>query len=86
MIWDYTIEDTSYGVATISRLLKNIGLFCKISFLWYGSFAKETYNFQEPTKRSHTIGTPCVSADMSKIRAYTCWGDGVNAGVFPHTL
>ena len=32
----------TYGVATISRLLKIIGLFCRISSLLYGSFAKET--------------------------------------------
>jgi len=31
-----------YRVATISRLLKIIGLFCRISSLWYVSFAKET--------------------------------------------
>ena len=44
-----------YGVATVSRLLKIIVLFCRISFLFYGSFAKETYNFKEPTTRSHLI-------------------------------
>ena len=44
-----------YGVATISRLLKIIGLFCRISALLQGSFAKETYNFKEPTNRSHPI-------------------------------
>jgi len=44
-----------YGVATISRLLKIVGLFCRISSLLYGSFAKETYNFKEPTNRSHPI-------------------------------
>jgi len=32
-----------YGVATISRLLKVICLFCRISSLLQGSFAKETY-------------------------------------------
>ena len=45
--------DIVYGVATISRLLKIIGLFCRISPLLQGSFAKETYNFKEPTSRSH---------------------------------
>ena len=44
-----------YRVATISRFLKMIGLFCKISSLLWGSFAKETYNFKEPTNRSHPI-------------------------------
>jgi len=44
-----------YGVATSSRLLKIMGLFCRISSLLKGSFAKETYNFKEPTNRSHPI-------------------------------
>ena len=44
-----------HGVATISRLLKIIGLFCRISSLLQGSFAKETYDFKEPTNRSHPI-------------------------------
>jgi len=46
-------------VATISRLLTIIGLFCRISSLLYGSFAKETYNFKEPTTRSHLILSAC---------------------------
>ena len=44
-----------HGVATISRLLKLIGLFCRISTLLWGSFAKETYTCKEPTNRSHPI-------------------------------
>ena len=44
-----------YGVATISRLLKITGLFCRILSLVQGSFAKETYNFKEPTNRSHPV-------------------------------
>ena len=44
-----------YGVATCSRLLKIIGLFCRLSSLLQGSFTKETYNFKEPTNRSHPI-------------------------------
>jgi len=35
-----------YGVAMISRLLKNIGLFCRISSLLEGPVAKETYVFR----------------------------------------
>ena len=45
----------TYGVATICRLLKMIGLFCRISSLLFGSFAKETYKLKEPTNRSHPI-------------------------------
>jgi len=36
-----------YGVATISRLLKITGLFCRLSSLLQGSFAKETCNFKD---------------------------------------
>jgi len=36
------IQICSYGVATISRLLKIIGLFCRISSFLWGSVAKET--------------------------------------------
>jgi len=41
-------ESYSYWVATISRRLQIIGLFCRILSLLLGSFAKETYNFKEP--------------------------------------
>ena len=44
-----------YGVATINRLLKIIGLFCRIYSLLQGSFAKETYTFKEHTNHSHPI-------------------------------
>jgi len=36
-----------YGVAMISRLLQNLGVFCRIMSLLWGSFAKETYVFRE---------------------------------------
>ena len=51
----YKLSMCRYGVATVSRLLEIIGLFCRISSLLYGSFAKETYNIKEPTDRSHPI-------------------------------
>jgi len=44
-----------YGVATISRLLQIIGLFCKRALQKRPIFSKETYNFMEPTNRSHPI-------------------------------
>ena len=44
-----------YGVATISRLLKIIGLFCKRALLKRRYSANETYHFWEPTNRSHPI-------------------------------
>jgi len=49
------INRTYYGVATISRLLKTIGLFCKRDLLNKRSSAKETYNLTEPTNQSHPI-------------------------------
>jgi len=46
------------GVASFSSLSKIIGLLCRIWSLLYGSFAKGTYNFKEPTNRSHpAMGT-----------------------------
>jgi len=58
----------AYGVSTISRLLKIIGLFCRISSLLYGSFAKETCNFKELTNRSHPI---CIY-DAHIMQVYIC--------------
>ena len=61
----------TYGVATISRLLKMIGLFCTILSLLWVSFAKETYHFKEPTSGSHPISCqdtqelPIVSISLS---------------------
>jgi len=54
-----------YAVASISRLLKTLGLFCRILFVLQGSFAKETYNFKEPTSRSHFI-PPWASSSPKK--------------------
>ena len=45
----------TYGVAPISRLLKIIGLFCKRALQNRRYSAKETYDFKEPTNRSHPI-------------------------------
>ena len=44
-----------YGVATLRRLLKIIGLFCKRALEKRPYSGKETYNFKEPTDRSHPI-------------------------------
>ena len=46
---------TLYGVATVSRIDKIIGLFCTMLSLLWDSFAKETYNFIDPTNCSHPI-------------------------------
>ena len=41
--------------ATISRLLKITGLFCKRALYKRLHSAKRTYNFKEPTDRSHPV-------------------------------
>jgi len=46
---DHSRVYVKYGVATISRLLKIIGLFCRISSVLKSSCVKETYNFKEST-------------------------------------
>jgi len=61
--WDRHCQRHYYGVATVSRLLKIIGLFCKRA-LWKRLYAaKEIYNFKEPTNRSHPIDR--VFCDMA---------------------
>jgi len=61
---DNTLSHCGYGVATVSRLLKIIGLFCRILSLLYGSFAKEPCNFKELTNRSHPIPCGCSESDV----------------------
>ena len=56
-----TQQSIDYEVATISRLPKNIGLFCKRALYKRLYFAKETYIFKEPTNHSHPIVTLGVS-------------------------
>ena len=55
-----------YGIATISRLLKIMGLFCSISSLLQGSLAKETCNFKEPTDCSHPV--PDIENSREKVQ------------------
>ena len=44
-----------YGVATVSRIDKIIGLFCKRDLYKRRYSAEETYKFIDPTDRSHPI-------------------------------
>ena len=46
-----------YGVALVSRIDKITGLFCKRDLLKRRYSAKETYNFVDPTDRSHPTHT-----------------------------
>jgi len=55
ILYTLCITRVCYGVATISRLLKIMGLFCKRALKKRQYSAKETYNFKEPTNRSHPI-------------------------------
>ena len=44
-----------YGVATIGRLFKIIGFFCKRALEKRLYSAKDTYNFKEPTNLRHPM-------------------------------
>jgi len=49
----------------ISKLLKITGFFCRISPLLQSSFAKETYNFKEPTNCRRAIPMGCLKLQTS---------------------
>jgi len=53
--WRKHCNECDYGVATISRLLEIIGLFCERALSKRLCPAKETYNFKELTHCSHSI-------------------------------
>ena len=57
-----------YGMATVRRIDEIIRLFCRISFIVYCSFAKETYILIDHTNRSHPI---------CRCRRYLCVSDCV---------
>jgi len=52
-------------VATVSRIDKIIGLFCRILSLLQVSFAKETYNLIDPTDQSHPIAPNTYSVKLN---------------------
>ena len=54
----------------MSRRLKMIGLFGRISSILWGSFAKETYNFKEPTSGSHPIVICLYRGRRTYVNAY----------------
>jgi len=61
-------------VATISRLLKIIGLFCKRALYKRPYSAKETYDSKKPTNRSHRIswyGTRTHTLSLTRIQTKT---------------
>jgi len=68
-----------YGVATVSRLLKTIGLFCKRTLQKRQYSAQETYNLKEPTNRSHPIciwwmivATPYANDGLRRYASLFC--------------
>jgi len=63
--------ESRYGVATISRMLKNIGLFCQRDLQKRPIFCKETYIFKHPTNRSHPIHESSASC-RSKRESLVC--------------
>jgi len=57
-----------YRLATISRLLQIIGLFCKRALYNNRLYpAKETYHFKEPTDRGHPIKGPVCPVNKSCV-------------------
>jgi len=68
------MPEFDYGVASISRLLKIIGLFCKKALQKRRYSAKETYNFKEPTTRSHPI---CVCIPDIPKKGLLCPKEGL---------
>ena len=50
----------TYGVASMSRMLKNMGLFCKRDLQKRPIFCKETYIFKHPINWSHPIPFHCM--------------------------
>jgi len=78
LVPEVNLKNLGYGVALVSRLLKNTGLFCKRALYKKGYSAKETYTFKEPADRSHPIFNPTGRGTTIQgwiggyILAYTC--------------
>jgi len=72
-----------YGVATVSRIDKIISLFCKRTLEKKRYSAKETYNFIDPTDRSHPISIyRCTYMCACKC---ICWHICIRANMHIHT-
>jgi len=68
-----------YGVASVSRIDKIVGLFCKRALYKRHYSAKETCNVIDRTTRSHPIRMWTSSTDRS-VYGCGCVGVGVGAG------
>ena len=64
----------TYGVATVSRIDKIVGLFCSIQSLLQGSFAEETYTYTHTHPhthpRTHTHTHFCIYVSKYTLRQY----------------
>ena len=65
-------EGFRYGVATVSRIDKIIGLFCKRTLYKRRYSAKETYHLIDPTNRSHpkSITLPFDSPENTRVHLH----------------
>ena len=63
---DVLQTESCYGVATIRRLIKIIGLFCKRALQKRRCSVEETYDFKEPPNRSHPIYDAGNTYDISR--------------------
>jgi len=78
-IWDHDATlhlIFGYGVASVSRIEKIIGLFCKRALSKRRYSAKETYHLINPTDRSHpkcvACACACACVCVCNIHMYTC--------------
>jgi len=69
--WAY-LHVAYYGVATISRLPKNIGPFCKRALQNRRISTKETYILKEPANRSQMITMLVLPLTLLIQRRHTC--------------
>ena len=54
-------------MATVSRIDIIIGFFVRIVSLLQGSFAKQTYNFIDPSNQSHPVLTPDICVQKTQM-------------------
>jgi len=86
----------SYGMATISRLFKIVGPFCKRALQKRLYSANETCNLKEPTNRSQpitkwhawlsqvTLTFVCVASNHTKILSYLIYIQDTTSCLMPH--
>jgi len=65
----YFSQPIGYGVASISRMLRNKGLFCKRALQKSPIFCKETYILKHPINGSHRIA--CFLMEMTELKSYS---------------